>query len=208
MSLSSSVVLLAGGIEPAATHIATAVLTAGGKVAAAVTRSWQVDKLREALAAVADDRLFVSAVGIGDTEAAAGFVKGTRDVLGDITHFFGASRLLRQRVPGKEPAGDGDELLAANLAADTVLCRAALASMRRSKAGRIVFVDAPDDVADLSVTCRASLAARTAFAEALAGDLSGSGIDIAMLPAPTDSAEDDPVMARWLAAAAVGGATS
>ena len=208
MTHSSSVVLLVGAVDLVGQRIASAVLAAGGNVAAVVPRSWQVDKLREALGSVASERLLVGVVAAGDAEAAAGFVKGAKDALGDITHFVGASQLLRARVAGSEPAGDAEELLAANLSSNTTLCRAVLSSMRRRNSGRLLFVATPDNTDSLSVTCRASLAALSEFAAALAGDLTQAGIDVESVPAPSGSSAGDPHMERWLAAVAVTGATT
>ncbi|MFT4514355.1 MAG: NADP-dependent 3-hydroxy acid dehydrogenase YdfG [Planctomycetota bacterium] len=208
MTHSCSVLLLAGAADSVGQRIASAVLAAGGKVAAAVPRAWQVDKLREALGAEAADRLFVGVVPAADAEAAAGFVKGAKDVLGGITHFAGASQLLRERVAGREPGGDSDELLAANLTSNTALCRAVLSAMRRRESGRLVFVAAPDNTDALSATCRASLAALAEFAAALVDDLTNTGIDVEIVPAPNVSGAGDPHLARWLAALAPSGAAS
>tara|TARA_R110002072_G_scaffold264409_3_gene423167 strand:- start:45715 stop:46359 length:645 start_codon:yes stop_codon:yes gene_type:complete len=212
MTHSSSVLLLAGAVDSVGQCIARAVLIAGGKVAAAVPRAWQVDKLRAELLATdlgvggASDRLLVGVVAPRDAEAAAGFVKGSKDALGDITHFTGAAQLLRQRVPGREPTGDLDELLDANLHSNATLCRAVLPAMRRRKSGRLLFVAAPGGTEALSVTCRASLAALAEFAAAIHGDLKGTGIDVEMVPAPMNLAAEDPLMVRWLAALATASA--
>ncbi|MFT4840818.1 MAG: NADP-dependent 3-hydroxy acid dehydrogenase YdfG [Candidatus Azotimanducaceae bacterium] len=202
MTHSSSVLLLAGAADPAGQRIASAVLAAGGKVAAAVSRAWQVDKLRESLGADVGSHLLVGVVTAGDAQAAAGFVKGAKDALGVITHFAGASQLLRERVAGREPAGDSDELLAANLNTNATLCRAVLSAMRRRKAGRLLFVAAPDSTEALSVTCRVSLAALAEFAAAIAADLVDAGIGVETVPALAGLAVEDPHMARWLRAVA------
>jgi NADP-dependent 3-hydroxy acid dehydrogenase YdfG len=208
MTHSTSVLLLAGAADPVGQRIASAVLAAGGKVAAAVSRGWQVDKLRESLGADAGGHLLVGVVAAGDAQAAAGFVKGAKDALGDITHFAGASQLLRERVGGCEPAGDSDELLAANLHSNATLCRAVLSAMRRRKSGRLLLVAAPDNTDALSVTCRASLAAFSEFAAAIAADLVGTGIGVETVPALGGSSAGDPHMAQWLAALMPTGAAS
>jgi NAD(P)-dependent dehydrogenase (short-subunit alcohol dehydrogenase family) len=208
MTHSSSVVLLVGAADLVGQRIASAVLAAGGRVAAAVPRAWQVDKLCTALGAESGGRLLVGVVASADAEAAAGFVKGAKDALGDITHFAGASQLLRERVAGREPAGDFDELLAANLISNATLCRAVLPAMRRGKGGRLLFVAPPHDTGGLSVTSRASLAAFSEFKTAIDVDLAAEEIDVETLPAPDDSDAEDPHMARWLVALATTGTAS
>lgn len=190
----TTVVLLAGAAEPLGIAIARAVLTAGGKVAAAVTRQWQVDKVREQLLdeGIAAANLLVGVVAPRDAEAAAGFVKGANDALGAITGVVGASLITRAGRAQREPAGDLEELLDANLHTNATLARAALPAMRRQKAGTLVFGRSPDEPGDLSVTTLTSLAATKAFAAAMAKDVAANCLTIATV----DAAGDDP--AAWL----------
>lgn len=187
MSVASSVVLLAGAADPVGQCFARRVLDAGGRVAAAVTRSWQVDKLRQQLCPNDNgcDRLLVGFVAQRDAEAAAGFVKGAKDALGDLTHFVGASVMLRESTLGREPAGDLDQLMDANLYCNATLARAVLPTMRRRKSGSLTFVTAPKEAIGISVTCRASLAASAEFAAGLASDLAAVGLRVEMIAAPS-----------------------
>jgi NADP-dependent 3-hydroxy acid dehydrogenase YdfG len=186
MPEASRVVLLTGATEPLGVAIARAVLDAGGRVAATVSRPWQVDRLREQLPS-AD--LLVGVVMAGDAEAAAGFVKGANDALGPITDLVAASILLRDRVAGREPAGDLGELLDANLHANTTVARALLPSLRRRRSGRLAFASLPESAHHLSATCRASLAAIDAFATSLRADFAGTDLDLHFthVPATTDT---------------------
>ncbi|MCK5944925.1 MAG: hypothetical protein KAI24_23255, partial [Planctomycetes bacterium] len=158
--------------------------------AATVTRPWQVDRLREAFGS---DRLLVGVVAPGDSEAAAGFVKGSNDALGPITDVVAASVLLRGRKPTGEPAGDLAELLDANLHVNTTVARAALPSLRRRGRGRLVFAALPAPADELSVTCRASLAAIAAYADGLARELADGALHVALVPPATD-----PDPSAWL----------
>jgi NADP-dependent 3-hydroxy acid dehydrogenase YdfG len=199
------VVLLAGAFDALGQCLAHAVLAAGGKVAAAVPRDWQVQKLREQLVArgATSDRFLVGVVGPRDAEAAAGFVKGANDALGTITQFVGASSQLHNTVAGREPAGDLDEMLLSNLHSNATLARAVLPTMRRRRTGNIVLASLPDPVGQLSVTCRASLAALREFAVALANDVTAHGLRVHCLPLPNDlSAIDEahPSVAPWMLA--------
>ncbi|MGK0157832.1 MAG: hypothetical protein ACI9SE_004815, partial [Neolewinella sp.] len=81
-------------------------------------------------------------------------------------------------------------------------CRAVLSAMRRRKAGRLLFVAAPDSTDALSVTCRVSLAALAEFSAAIAADLVDTGIGVETVPALAGLAVEDPHMARWLRAVA------
>jgi 3-oxoacyl-[acyl-carrier protein] reductase len=193
------VVLLAGAAENPGAEIACAVLAAGGKVAAAVTRGWQVEKLRDRLLAdgIAIENLLVGVVGPRDMEAAAGFVKGASDALGSLTHFAGASLLLRDRLAGLEPAGDLDELLDVNLHTNATLARAVLPGMRRRKSGTLVFVECASCLASLSATCKASLAGLDSFQKALHDDVQVEGVRVNAIPAPVAGAES---MIPWMRA--------
>lgn len=192
------VLLLAGAADPVGVSIAQSVLLAGGRVAAAVPRAWQVEKVREQLLQDGVDAgaLLIGLVAPRDAEAAAGLVKGATDALGAITHLAGASMLLRQRQEQREPAGDLDELLDANLHSNATLARAALPAMRQRRSGRLVFVTQPSNTADLSTTCRASLAAMGAFANALATNVRSVGLEVETVAAPID----EPLAQNWLAA--------
>ena len=185
MSVASPLVLLAGAADPVGERLARIVLDAGGRVAAAVTRSWQVEKLRQQLCpdGIDCDRLLVGVVAPRDAEAAAGFVKGAKDALGDLTHFVGASVMLRERKLGREPAGDLEQLMDANLHCNATLARAVLPAMRKRKSGGLTFVTAPTETVGLSATCRASLAATAEFAAGLASDVAAVGLRIETIAA-------------------------
>lgn len=182
------ILLLAGAADQLGVRMAQDVLRAGGRVAAAVSRAWQVEKLRDQLLqpGVQSDALLIGVVAGRDAEAAAGFVKGATDALGAITHLAGASFLLRQRRPQREPAGDLDEMLDANLHTNVTLARAVLPSMRRRRSGRLIFLNQPAEAEELSVTCLASFAAMAAFADALALDCGAAALQIESIPAPSD----------------------
>lgn len=170
--LADRVLLLAGAGGGLGRAVAAAVLARGGRVAAAVRRPWQVDKLRQELGR---ERTLVGVVGAQDGEAAAGFVKGAQDALGAIDAFIGAAGAWQGA--GGDPGADLAELLEANLLANATLARAALAWLRRRRRGRLVFVGASEPaLAAGSVAFRASMAAVHEYVRALDQDLVGSGL--------------------------------
>ncbi len=172
--------LLAGATGRIGGAVARRVLARGGRVACAVRRPWQVDKLR---AALASDRALVGLVPAGDAEAAAGFVKGAKDALGPLAGFVGAAGCWQERAPGREPGGDLADLLAANLQHNALLARAALPLLRRQKRGALVFLGAADDaLAAGSAAFAASMAGVHAFVAALQRDLAGAGVAAHLLP--------------------------
>ncbi len=180
MTWAADVVLVGGATGRIGTAVCARVLAGGGRVAAAVRRSWQVAPLQQLLGR---DRVLVGAVGSGDAEAAAGFVKGARDALGPLTAFVGAAGRWQARAAGLEPGGDLAELLAANLIANATLARAVLPSLRRGRRGVLLFPCADDDaLAAGSATFAASAAALREFVRALARDLDGSGVHATTLP--------------------------
>ena len=176
------VVLIAGAQEPLGRAVARAVLDVEGRVAVAVQRQWQVDLLREELGG---DGVLVGLVAPRDAQAAAGFVTGARDALGRVTHFVGASFVLRERVPGREPAGDFEEMLDRNLHANATLIRAVLPSFRRT-GGTLHLPALPSPAEDLSPTCRASLAALQVFGAALSDELAATDVRVAAFTPPGD----------------------
>lgn len=192
--------LLAGATGRIGGAVARCVLARGGRVAAAVRRPWQVDKLR---AELADARAFVGLVPAGDAETAAGFVKGAKDALGPLTGFVGAAGRWQERAPGREPGGDLAELLAANLQHNALLARAALPLLRRQKRGALAFLGATDDaLAAGSAAFAASMAGLHAFVRALQRDLVGSGVTAHALP--IDAAAAVAAVAQRLADLALG----
>lgn len=201
--------LLAGATGRIGGAVARCVLARGCRVAAAVRRPWQVEKLR---AALASDRAFVGLVPVGDAEAAAGFVKGAKDALGPLAGFVGAAGCWQERAPGREPGGDLGELLAANLQHNALLARAALPLLRRQKRGALAFLGASDDaLAAGSAAFAASMAGLHAFVRALQRDLAGTGVAAHALLLDGAQAASPDVVAERLAdlalgkAAAVGG---
>ncbi len=198
--------LLAGATGRIGGEVARAVLARGGRVAAAVRRPWQVDKLR---AALASDRALVGLVPAGDAEAAAGFCKGAKDALGPLTAFVGAAGQWQERAAGREPGGDLADLLAANLQANALLARAALPLFRRQRRGTLVFVGA--DAASLvagSAAFAASMAGLREFVSALQRDLAGSGVAAHLLPIDAALAATPTAAAARLADLALGKAAA
>lgn len=170
----TSVVLLAGSTGRIGSACAQHVLANGGRVAAAVRRPWQVEKLQ---ALLGRENVLVGCVPSGDAEAAAGFVKGAQDALGPISAFVGAAGAWQARAPGREPGGEVAEALAANLLANATLARAVLPGLRRRRSGVLVFLGATDAaLANASAAIAASKGAVHAFVRSLAHDLAGSGV--------------------------------
>jgi len=179
-SQADRVVLVASAFEPAAERIARDALEAGARVAAAVTRPWQVDKLRESLGG--GDRLLVGHVGPRDAQAAAGFVKGATDALGVISEFACAAVLLRKRDEQREPAGDLEELLEANLYPGATLARALLPRLRGRHQGLMRFCMPPLLPHEWSATTNASLGAMMAFSQVLDVDAEHIEVIVEMPP--------------------------
>lgn len=174
MDLRDHVVVIAGATGCLGTAFAKFVLARGARVACAVRRPWQVDKLQQALGR---DRLLAGVAGALDAEAAAGFAKGANDALGPITAFVGAAGRFCARTPEHEPGNDLLESLEANLHANATLARAVLPFLRRRRRGSLTFAGAsPLALDQASVSSRAGKAALHEFVVALARELAGSGL--------------------------------
>jgi 3-hydroxybutyrate dehydrogenase len=181
MSWRDHVVMLAGATGRFGQSLARAVLADGGRVAAAVRRPWQVAVVQQALGR---ERVLVGHVAAQDAEAAAGFVKGSRDALGPITTFVGAAGAFAERAPEREPAGDLAAMLEANLLANATLARAVSLTPQERQHGALLFVGAGDlALAGGSSTFVASKLALLGFVHALATDTAATGLHVgALLP--------------------------
>ncbi len=204
---SNQVVLLAGVTGQLGTAFARRVLADGHRLAAAVRRPWQVDKVRERFADVGAERLLVGVVGAQDSEAAAGFVKGCNDALGPLTAVVSTAGAFRTAAVGQEPAGELAELVEANLLSGATLVRAALPGMRRRGRGTITFVGsaAVGVGKDVAANYLASKAAVHEYVRALDASFAGSELRASVLVADTlDTEARIAVAVEELMAAAFG----
>ncbi len=202
MDLKNHVVLLSGATGALGAAFATFVLKNGGKVAAAVRKSRQVASVT---ALLGSERVLAGCVGPGDSEAAAGFVKGAQDALGPITALVCASGHWSGAPVGKEPAGELLDLLEANLLFGANLARAVIGGMRRRRSGSLVFVGSAAVGADgAGANYLASKAAVHEYVRALARELDGSGVRAAaILPTTIDTEQSRKLMpeadrSQWL----------
>ncbi len=135
--LAGKTAVVAGATGQVGAALVRRLLAAGAKVALPVRKPWQVEKLKEAFAAPG---VFVGCVPETDGEAAAGFAKGVADALGPIAALVCATGAFDGGAIGRDPAGQLQELLQANLLAPANLARAVVGPMKRRKHGRLVFV--------------------------------------------------------------------
>lgn len=204
MSAAGQVVLLTGATGRIGSSFAEHVLAHGGRVAAAVRRPWQVEALQ---ASLGRDQALVGLVPTGDSEAAAGFVKGAQDALGPISAFVGAAGQWQPRMAGREPGGDLAEMLAANLLANAVLARAVLPFLRRRRRGVLAFLGATEAALTAgSAAFAASKAALHEYVRAVARDLEGSGVQARTLLLEEATDGDVQRVVHELAAVASGSA--
>jgi 3-oxoacyl-[acyl-carrier protein] reductase len=171
------VVLVTGATGKLGGALVQALFDGGYRVAVAVRKPWQVDKLRDAYAG---RQALVGLVPTQDGEAAAGFVKGCEDALGPIAALVSTAGVRAEAMVGGDPAGELASLLEANLLAGATLARAVVGRMRRRKQGRILFVGR----ADAATTCAnetAAAAAQRGYVAGLAQELVGTGVDAAVL---------------------------
>lgn len=202
MDLRNQVVLLSGATGALGAAFAKFVLQNGGKVAVAVRKPRQVASIAEVLGR---DRVLAGCVAPQDSEAAAGFVKGAQDALGPITAFVCTAGRWSGAPVGKEPAGELQDLLEANLLTGTNLARAVIGGMRRRRAGSLVFVGSAAVGTDGAGTNYvASKAALHEYVRSLARELEGTGVRAAaILPVTIDTEQSRRAMpdadrARWV----------
>lgn len=205
MDLRNEVVVLGGATGALGGAFARFVLEHGGSVAAAVRKPRQVQSVTEALGR---ERVLVGLVPPGDGEAAAGFAKGAKDALGPVTAMVAAAGSWSGAPVGKDPAGELQQLLEANLLSGANLARAVVGSLRRRKAGSLVFVGSAAVGAPTGpgapANYLASKAALHEYVRALAADLAGTGVRVAaLLPGTIDTPQNREAMpdvdrSRWL----------
>lgn len=201
-TIRGKVFLLAGASGALGSVLARRLLAAGGRLAVAVRRPWQVEAQRQALG---DRDVLVGCVPSLDGEAAAGFVKGAADALGAIDAYFCTAGAYRASTIGQDGAGELTELLEANLLAPATLARAVVGAMKRRRSGSLVFTGAAmvGHGGPKAVNYLASKAALHEYVRALAAELDGSGVRAAaVLPVVLDTEANRKAMptadhSRW-----------
>jgi hypothetical protein len=139
------VVVLQGASGAVGGRLAERLFSAGARLALPVRRGWQVDRLATRLAELAPDRgadRLIAEVGSTDSQAAAGFAKGTVDSLGPPSACISCSGAFAFAPIGEDSANTLYELFEANVSAPYTLLRAFVPGMKRRKSGRIVLVGA------------------------------------------------------------------
>jgi NAD(P)-dependent dehydrogenase (short-subunit alcohol dehydrogenase family) len=139
------VVVLQGASGAVGGRLAERLFSAGARLALPVRRGWQVDRLATRLAELAPDRgtdRLIAEVGSTDSQAAAGFAKGTVDSLGPPAACISCSGAFAFAPIGEDSANTLYELFEANVSAPYTLLRAFVPGMKRRKSGRIVLVGA------------------------------------------------------------------
>lgn len=185
--------LFTGDADDVRVVLGRKVLAAGGKLAVAVTRAWQVPQVRGELGG---ERVLVGCVGARDGEAAAGFVKGAEDALGPITALVFAARAADAAAVGRDGNGELAELLDARLLTGANLARAAVGRMRRRKRGQILFVAS---AAAAGANLQAADGALRAYCAGLSAELDASGVEATIVLGPNEVRDVDAVAADLLA---------
>jgi NAD(P)-dependent dehydrogenase (short-subunit alcohol dehydrogenase family) len=186
-SLRQKVVLVAGATGAVGGAVAAALLQRGARVALVARHAWQVPKLQLVFGR---ERVLCGHVGAQDSEAAAGFVKGTWDALGPIDALICANGAFGATAAGKDQAGDLQGLLEANLLTGANLARAVIGRMQRRGAGSLVFVgsDTVGSGGKSMTNYLASKAALHEYVRAMSFELRGSGIRVvALVPGVIDT---------------------
>src|SRR5262245_50572601 len=129
------VALLSGATGAVGAELARHLRARGARLAVAVRRPWQVDKVK---AALGSDGILVGCVPPVDGEAAAGFVKGAADALGPVDALLCTSGAFRGSALAQDSAGELQELLEANLLTAQTLARAVVGPMKRRRSGSLV----------------------------------------------------------------------
>lgn len=179
---SERVVLVAGATGAVGSALVDGLVARGARLAVAVRKKWQVDRVRERLSG---DSHLVATVGSRDPEAASGLIKGAEDALGPIDGFVTTAGAFEFATVGTESAGRDAELFEANLFSTHNLLRPLLPRLRRRGEGRLVFTGAravlePDPGMGMALY-RAAKSALHSYATTLAAELEEHGIEVTVV---------------------------
>ena len=179
------VVVLAGATGRLGVVVARRLLAGGARLALTVRRPWQVERLRSAFGPA----VLIGVVASMDSEAAAGFMKGTRDALGPIDVLIVTIGAFAGAEIGKDPTLMAAELVEANYLAPATLIRSIVPQMRRRNVGSIVVVGGSEvELARPGYAhFLASKSALHSFASCLRSELEGSGVRVAVVAPPLPS---------------------
>jgi len=187
-------VLLSGATGELGSALALGLLRRGARIAVAVRKPWQIERVREQ---VGSDRVLVACVPAQDAQAAAGFVKGAEDSNGPTAAYLCASGAFAADPIGRDPSGQLQNLLEANLLTGVTLARAVVGPMKRRRTGALMFVgsSAVGSGGAGMVNYLASKAALTEWVRALAVELRDSGVRVAaVVPGTLDTAANRQAM--------------
>jgi NAD(P)-dependent dehydrogenase (short-subunit alcohol dehydrogenase family) len=202
-SLAGKAIVVGGSTGALGGAIVKLALASGARVAAAVRKPWQVDKVK---AEHPGATLLVGCVPDTDGEAAAGFAKGANDALGGIDALLCCNGAFAANPIGRDPAGELQELMTANVLSVANLARGAVGLMKRKKRGAIVCVGSAavgGGGAHLA-NYLASKAALHEWVRALATELDGTGVRAcAIVPGTIDTERNRRAMpdadpSKWL----------
>lgn len=188
--LRDKTILVGGGTGQLGSAVIQAALLAGARVAVAVRKSWQVEKVR---AAHPGSRILVGHVPETDGEAAAGFAKGVNDALSGIDALLCCNGAFASSAVGRDPAGELSELMTANVLSVANLARGTIGIMRRRKRGAILCVGSAS-VGNGGANCANYLASKAALHEwvrAFATETKGSGVRVGALVVGTLDTESN-----------------
>lgn len=189
-SLAGKTIVVGGATGQLGSVVVKAALHAGARVAIAVRKPWQVEKAK---AAHPGASLFVGCVPELDGEASAGFAKGVNDALSGIDAMLCCNGAFAASAIGRDPVGELQELMTANVLSVANLARGAIGVMKRKKRGAIVCVGS-SGVGHGGANVANYLASKAALHEwvrALAVELQGTGVRAAAVVAGTMDTESN-----------------
>ena len=201
--LAGKTILVGGATGQLGSVVVRTALDGGARIAIAVRKPWQVDKVK---AAYPGANVLVGCVPDADGEAAAGFAKGVNDAFSGIDALLCCNGAFAAGAVGRDASGELQELMTANVLSVANLVRGALWLMKRRKRGAIVCVgSASVGIGGANVAnYLASKAALHEWVRALALELVGTGVRAAaIVPGTLDTetnrkAMPDADASQWL----------
>lgn len=202
-SLSGKVLVVGGASGHLGGALVRHALEHGARVAIAVRKEWQVEKVR---AEFGTKSTLVGCVPDVDGEAAAGFWKGANDALGPVDAVFCCNGAFAASAIGRDAGDELQRLMTANVFAVANLVRAGIAALKRRGKGSIVCVGSSGvgSHGQNVVNYLASKAALHEWVRALAAELAGTGVRAAaILPGTIDTESNRAAMpdvdpSQWL----------
>ncbi len=174
--LSGKTALITGASGGIGAAIAIALHTQGASVVLHGTRAERLAAVQAELG----ERAHILTADLGDREAAANIVAQASDKAGPISILVNNAGITRDNLAMRMKDEEWDDVLAVNLTASMLLCRAVMRGMMKSRYGRIISISSIVGVTGNvgQTNYAASKAGMIGFSKSLAQEVASRGVTV------------------------------